>query len=230
MRSKWFELKAEATKRRKLGGSIREIEKDLGIPRSTLSGWFKNIVLKQKIQYKLTERRLQSLIEARKLAVLRHNELKKVRIRLAQEEALKCLLGLDLQNEAIVNLALAMLYLGEGGKTSDETILGSSSPLILKFFIKVLINYYKIKPSKISCSLHLRFDQDSEEQKQYWSQQLNLPILNFRTSSVDKRTVKNPTYSYYHGVCVVRCGNIALQRKLIHLSQIFCERIINEGG
>ena len=45
MRSKWFELKPDAIKLRKKGLSIREIELRLGIPRSTLSGWLKDIKL-----------------------------------------------------------------------------------------------------------------------------------------------------------------------------------------
>lgn len=45
MYSKWYELKPKAVELRKEGTSIREIEKLLSIPRSTLSGWLKNIKL-----------------------------------------------------------------------------------------------------------------------------------------------------------------------------------------
>ena len=45
MQSKWFELKPTAVKLRRKGFSIGKIEYNLGIPRSTLSGWLKNIEL-----------------------------------------------------------------------------------------------------------------------------------------------------------------------------------------
>ena len=45
MKSKWYELKENAIKLRQQGFSIGKIERDLGIPRSTLSGWLKNIKL-----------------------------------------------------------------------------------------------------------------------------------------------------------------------------------------
>jgi transposase len=50
MRSKWSELKPKACKVRRQGISIRSIEKKLGIPRSTLSGWFRDINLSKKQQ------------------------------------------------------------------------------------------------------------------------------------------------------------------------------------
>ena len=48
MKSRWFELKSKAVRLRKSGKSIRFIEGKLGIPKSTLSGWFKNIELSNK--------------------------------------------------------------------------------------------------------------------------------------------------------------------------------------
>jgi len=48
MKSKWFELKPSAKKLRKKGLSIGDIERRLKIPRSTLSGWLKDIKLTSK--------------------------------------------------------------------------------------------------------------------------------------------------------------------------------------
>ncbi len=53
MTSKWFKSKPEAVTLRKQGKSIKFIEKKLGIPSSTLSGWFKNILLTEKQKLKL---------------------------------------------------------------------------------------------------------------------------------------------------------------------------------
>lgn len=119
-----------------------------------------------------------------------------------------------------------MLYLGEGSKTKSGTTMGSSDPLILKFFINSLLKNHDVNIKKIKCALHLRADQDPELLKQYWSKQLGIPLENFTSPSIDLRTKGRPTYPTYNGVCVVNCGNIALQRKLIYFSRKFCDKVI----
>jgi len=142
-------------------------------------------------------------------------------------EALQILNKLDIQNKLIQDLALAMLYLGEGGKTPSGTILGSSDSLILKFFINLLLKNYNVDISKIKCALHLRADQNPDKLKKYWSEELNIPLKNFFASSIDQRTKGRSTYSTYNGVCVVSCGNIALQRRLVYLSRKFCAAVLD---
>ncbi len=229
MISKWFELKPEAIRLRRLGTSIRDVEKILKIPRSTLSGWFKDIKLDFKQRYKLTQNRLKHLKKARELAVKWHNKEKEIRLRKAESQALEILSKLDIQNQLIQDLALAMLYLGEGSKTKSGTGMGSSDPLILKFFIHSLVKNYNVSINKIKCSLHLRADQDPEKLREYWSRELNIPLENFTSASIDQRTKGRSTYSTYNGVCVVNCGNIALQRRLVYLSRKFCEKIISKN-
>ena len=61
MKLKWYEKspwqlkKQEAIRLRKKGISIRKIEQRLGIRRSTLDGWFKNIRLSDAQNEKLLE-------------------------------------------------------------------------------------------------------------------------------------------------------------------------------
>ncbi len=211
---------------RKQGNSYSEIYQVLGIPKSTLSGWFRNVKLRPKVQYILTENRLKHLQEARKRAVLWHNQQKLTRMKAAEKHALNILSEIDLSNKAILELTLAMLYLGEGDK-KGRTGLGNSNPLILRFFISALIKIYDFDINKIKCELHLRADQNPTEIKEYWSKELAISLSNFTSVSLDKRTLGRPTYPTYKGVCILQCGNIALQRRLVYLSQRFCENIVN---
>ncbi|MBI2040376.1 hypothetical protein HYT18_04865 [Candidatus Microgenomates bacterium] len=224
MRSKWFELKPEAIKLRRQGASIREVEKLLKIPRSTLSGWFRNVKLTEKQKNKLKEDWLKALSKARTRAVLWHNEQKQIRLKEAEDQAKKLLSVINLKDKSILELALAMLYLGEGLKVNG-TAMGNSNPLILKFFIKALIKLYGFDIKKIKCELHLRADQNPEKLRRYWSEELNLPVSSFTSISIDKRTIGSTTYPSYNGVCVLQCGNIAIQRRLVYLSRLFCEKI-----
>ncbi len=228
MQSRWFESKSDAIKLRKKGFSIGKIEHNLGIPRSTLSGWLKNIKLSQKQKEKLTQNWKNALVKARKKAVLWHNAQKEKRLKKAENQAIETIRGIDITDKKILELALAILYMGEGTKRKIETSIGSSDPLILKFFIATLKTLYNFNPEKIKCQLNLRADQNPEKMKHFWSKELGVPINNFGYVSLDKRTIGSKTYPHYKGVCHVLCGNVAIQRKLIYLSERFCRKVIEK--
>lgn len=107
--------------------------------------------------------------------------------------------------------------------------MDNSDPLILKFFIPVLSRVYNLDKRKFRYELHLRADQDPATLKQYWSKQLGTPISHFKYVSIDKRTKETKTYIEYKGVCLIRCSNVAIQRKSVYLSRKFCEKVINES-
>ncbi len=226
MKSKWYELKPNAIKLRNKGLSIGKIEHSLGIPRSTLSGWFKNIKLSQKQKKKLILNWKNALVRARKRAVLWHNAQKEKRLKEAAGQATETMKRMDITDKKVLELALAILYMGEGTKRKVETAMGSSDPLILKFFLATLKTLYNFDLKKIKCQLNLRADQNPEKMKRFWSKELKIPLNNFGYINLDKRTIGSKTYPYYKGVCHVLCGNVAIQRKLTYLSEIFCKKVI----
>jgi len=231
MISKWFHLKERAIAMRLKGSSLKDVNVSLGIPKSTLSCWFKDLHIKKEYRNILDSKWKNGLVKARIEAVKWHNNQRKKRIMHSEDEARKVIDKIDLSNVNIMELALSLLYLGEGFKKNSETGIGNSDPLILLFFIKTLNGIYGVKSENITCYLHLRADQKPEELNLYWSRKLKIPLKNFRKASIDKRTIGSKTYSSYKGVCVVRCGNIAIQRKLVYLSRIVCEKVIeNLGG
>jgi DNA-binding transcriptional MerR regulator len=227
MKSQWFEYKERAITLRKQGLSLREIEALLSIPRSTLSGWLKEVPLSDAQKTRLKQNSDIALIKARVKASDWHRSQKELRLQRAQEEAQVVLKNIKI-DENIIELALAMLYLGEGAK-QNTTAIGNSNPLILKFFLSVLLGKYQVNPVKIKCDLHIRADQNPEELKKYWSKELNLPLSNFRSVMVDIRTTGRTSYPNYKGVCLINCGSIAIQRKLISLYNLFCQKVIEDG-
>lgn len=225
MISKWYDKKETALKLRKKGLPIRAIERRLDIPRSTLSGWFKDIKLNHEQQKRLNEKWLRGLAKGRKKAAKWHTAQKQIRIKGAERSAVNLLKKVRLNDLDIIELLLAFLYLGEGFKT-NSTGMGNSNPLILKFFVLILKNIYKVPIEKIKCELHLRADQNELDLKSFWSRTLDVPLTNFTSTSFDERTAGSPSYPEYKGVCLVRCGDIAIQRKLVYLSDVACKEII----
>lgn len=225
MTSKWFHFKEEALTMRRRGVSTRDVEKKLGIPRSTLSYWFTNIKLHPRYLKRLKMRHDHSLIKARMKAVKWHNEQKMIRMQQASHDAQKTLSQIDSRSNVVAELALSLLYLGEGAKKSDVTAMGNSDPLILRFFVKMMHRLYDVQQSEMKCELHLRADQNSSVLTKYWSETLGIPVSNFRKPSLDKRTLGRTTYTSYKGVCIVSCGRVAIQRKLVYIATTFCNKI-----
>lgn len=228
MISRWFQYKREAIQLRKQGYSMNQIEHKFGIARSTLSGWFKKVKLTSTQRKKLAGNSKIALVAARKKAVLWHNAQKQKRIEEAKLQAIESLKHINIHNNYTCELALAILYLGEGTKATPDTSMGSSDPLILKFFLSCLKKIYGLDAKKIKCELHLRADQNPITLKRFWAKELNIPLSNFKQTTIDRRTVGSKTYPSYKGVCVLRCGNVAIQRKLLFLSRSFCEQIANK--
>lgn len=205
-----------------------KIEHFLGIPRSTLSYWLKNVELSKKQKEKLIRDWKNALIKARKKAVLWHNTQKEKRLQKAKDEALRTLKNINIENLNILELVLAFLYLGEGSKKNVETAIGSSDPLILKFFLALLKKVYNVDIKRIRCELNIRADQNPEKIKHFWAKELKLPLENFKQVNIDKRTIGSKTYSHYKGVCQLRCIKVEIQRKLLYLSNIFCNKVIDK--
>ncbi|MFA6459253.1 MAG: hypothetical protein WCV79_02570 [Candidatus Paceibacterota bacterium] len=213
----------KAIELRKLCFSLQDISCKLNVPKSTIGGWVRHIQFSPEQKSILAKKASIHLDVARKKAKQWHQDEKVNRISLSEKEALMILNSVNISQE-IISIATALLYLGEGFK-SKETALGNSDPLILKFFVYTLVSILKIDRSKISCELHLRADQDETKLKIYWSTVLDIPMEQFKKSSYDMRTLGTPSYATYNGVCVVRAGNIAIQRKLLYLGRTFCERV-----
>lgn len=223
MKSKWFEYKEQVILLRKKGYSITTIEKEFSIPRSTLSGWFKSVKLTEQQRTRLMLNKRDGWKKARETAVLSHHLAKAKRLSEAKSAAQKTLDGIEI-NDEILDLAFSMLYFGEGAK-NGLTSISSSNPIVLKFVIYVLKRNYGLTDIDIKFELHLRMDQKEKELRKYWSEALGMPIDRFGYTAYDKRSQGKKTFDNYKGVCVLRCGNIAIQRKLIFLYSMFCEKI-----
>ena len=228
MESKFLSLKSRATSLRKRGLSMRYIENKLEIPRSTLSGWLKNIELSQKQRKKLLNNWRNGLANARKKAALWHKEDGNKRRRAIRDEIEKFTSGVRIDKK-IWELVLATFYLAEGTKKESCFVFANSNSGILKGIIKLLRFSYKIDESKLRCCLHLRKDQSEEQAISFWAKTLNIPKSKFLKTQFDKRTTKK-TYEHYKGVCVLHYYDMALQRRILYIGEKLLKIINNMGG
>lgn len=219
MKSKWFDKKDVALKLRQQGVSIRTIEMRLGVPRSTLSGWCKNIVLTDTQNKKLKQQHETSLQRARSKAVVWHRAQKEQRLYQAQYSAQETMRKLDLSDTSLQKALLAALYMGEGAKKDGTLVLGSSDPTILTCYLSILRSAYNVDIDTLRIELHLRADQDGDTLMQYWLKTLHLPQSARGSIYKDARTAGKPTYEGYNGVCIIGGGGSRVQRELLYLGR-----------
>src|SRR5665213_3656913 len=99
MQSRWFNLKDAAIALRQNGHSIKTINRNLGIPISTLSGWLKNVELTEQHKIQLQKNRSNGLINARLKATEWHRTQKTLRMLQAKHQAKNTLDRVELSNE-----------------------------------------------------------------------------------------------------------------------------------
>lgn len=222
MMSRWSNLKDGVIKLRKKGTSIGVINKKYGIPKSTLSCWFRKVKLTKRQKDKIYKEATIKMDNARKKALIWHHSQKESRILKAKLEADSVINKIKTNDISVLELALSLLYLGEGSK-DNLTSMGNANPLVLNFFIKAVKRIHPM--ARLGrCQLHLRSDQNELDAIKYWSKELKIDKGQFDFVK-DKRIAKSKTYSHYHGVCVVRFTEIAIQRRLLFLSHNFCNII-----
>lgn len=219
MVSKYSHLYPKAVDMRKRGTSLRDIERDLGIPKSTLSGWLRSVHITPSQKKKLLGDKAKGLMKARELAAIKNRSLKVERLRLIEEEMQRVFNSIP-SGKAVWELALAMLYLGEGSKTR-ELGLGNSNPVIVRFYIDALEKIYGLDRKSLRADLHLRADQDEANMRRYWSKVTGIPLRRFTYAVRDKRTAGKPTYEQYKGVCYIAGGGLEIQRRLGYLATVF---------
>lgn len=190
--------------RRYQGLSYNEIHKITRISKSTLSSWLRDVPLTSEQEERLQGRLLRNraTFAARALPINRE------RYRQAREQAYRAGSRIveDLpKDKSVEELALAMLYLGDGSKTSGAVRMGSVNPNILKYFVHALKELFAIDLHRLSCRLHLiEAAREKEEQlTRYWMERLGLPRDNFRRATYDKRSKARTVTDDYRGG--VRC-------------------------
>lgn len=219
-------LKEKAIKLRAEGKTFLEIQKRLQItiPKSTLSYWCKSVPLPFEYSNRIKLLNIANSEKGRRVA-LEVNKIKRKQYLDNLVERNKYLSSL-LSNQNIAKIALAMLYLGEGGKWKSHRglLLGSSDPDIIKIYIKLLQKCYNIPLKKMRARILYRADQDINFLTAFWSRITGIPRYDFYKTKPDPRTIGKKTKKKdYRGVCVVTCGGTEIQLELDIIAKMFLQ-------
>jgi len=198
------ELIDQAISLRIVGTSFDDIVRilDVKIPKSTLSFWFRNLYLPKDATDKIKMRNLDLLKKARAQSVVkRKNDRNLYFDQLFQKNKY---LNPMMKSSNIAKIALALLYLGEGGKNPKRGSVqfGNSDPKVIVLFFKLMYQCYEIDDRKFRCTVQCRWGQDQDVLTSFWSGVSGVPLSQFYSTRVDPRTINRPMEKPdYKGVC-----------------------------
>jgi len=211
--------------RRELGYSYNEISEQIGVSKSTLSAWLKNIALTLE-----QEKRIQQRIEDNQTAfVATARIINKERYRRAREEAYQQgenVASMIPDNNAVHELALAMLYLGEGDKTGNRVQIANTDPAVLGYFLWALEELYDI--DRIEMSLRLNLIEAARplesEMIEFWADALGCAVNQFQKTQFDGRSRSTHITADYRGVCTITYGDTYLLERLMGVYSAYFSR------
>ena len=218
-----------AIKLRKNGKSYNEINRELGVPKSTLSCWLKNIEVEQKYLDVLLKRSRQAGREA----LIKRNKQQTVEAEKRAEAEMKRAKGdikkLDLEKLKLIGAAL---YMGEGGKTRKRVDFTNSNPETIKIIMKFFRNVCKVENNKFSVQLSIHDIRKTEEIRNYWSNLTGIPISQFIkvNTALSKYSKKRRKNMLQYGTIQIRITDVKLFHTIIGWTQGIVQQINNVPG
>lgn len=195
---------------RRQGMSYSQIKKILKVSKSTLSIWLRD--------YPLSKERIRELRDWNEQRIEKYRETrrkkKEKRLQETYEMQKKLLLPL---NKREIFVAGLLLYWGEGTKyRMDGLSISNTDPSVIKFFIYWLNKILDIPKEKMAVRLQLYNDMNIQQEINYWSDTLKIPLRQFALPYIKKTSISRITHKggFGHGTCNVRINNTPLAEKI----------------
>jgi transcriptional regulator with XRE-family HTH domain len=179
------------------GKSIKEIQQELGVSRSSVSLWVRDV--------RLTTEQQSALIDRIRLGPARAGVVSAARARERragyQERG-----RIRARSGSPLYAAGCMLYWAEGGKRRNSVLLTNADPAVLAFFARFLRDEFAVADDAMSvyCNLFADHLERQREIEQFWLDTLQLPATALRKSIVNvysKYSQKKRDNKLPYGTC-----------------------------
>jgi Helix-turn-helix len=166
--------------RQEQGLSIKQIEKLLGVARSSVSLWVRDIELSEMQREALADKAQRKRGASR----VAHFRAKRLRYQRGGRAAAR--------HGDFFHAAGCMLYWAEGSKGRNTAALTNSDPEVLRFFMAFLREYFSVPDHKVRVRCHL-FPDHAERQRDV--EQFRLDLLELPSECLTRSAVN--VYSKY---------------------------------
>jgi hypothetical protein len=203
---------------RKAGKGIREISKELGLAKSSVSGWCKGIVLTDSQLERLKAKRPDKNYGAIANKVKREVEVDAIRLR-AKLDFDK----IQKDESRRIDDVCTALYWAEGAKRNSKQVdFTNSDPEMARLIMWWLRNIHKVPESKFRAAIYYHLGQDELEIKKYWSEITGISLQNFHKSIFKKEGTGHRKNLLYNGTCKIRVCNCDLLHKILaNIEQLY---------
>jgi len=183
------EVRSRALKLRLAGHSYNEIQKALGISKSTLSGWLKHVVLSSKARARLASRAsLGSITLIKRNKMQTHMAEERAReIRALAKTKIPTLTKRDL---LIIGTVLywaegyKRLHVRDGKERMSHTVsFVNSDPIMVRAFLRFLREILCVPPDAIRLTMRLHSHASEKRARAYWTHITKLPMSCFRQTT-----------------------------------------------
>jgi hypothetical protein len=210
-----LELKLAAQKMRQKGHSYKEIVESLGIPKTTVSDWCKDIIL--------TKDQLNRLYQSKKSGALKGSaiaSMNKRRLRLDQIQYLfsegKKEVGLLTKRDRFV--AGIAFYASEGTKVDKGCAFANSDPKLISFMVRWFKEFGEVPIEKFRAALWIHEELNERKAKEFWSKTTGLSVDQFYKSyrvknKSESRKIRKKLHEF--GVITLYVSNVVLGRKIM---------------
>jgi transcriptional regulator with XRE-family HTH domain len=163
--------------RREEGASVKELARLLGVSKSSVSLWVRDIELTEA-QYLALRRRMGGRIDGSRANAVRAL----ARRRMEQDSG-----RMRARRGRLLHAAGCMLYWAEGSRSRNVIEFTNSDPAMVSFFLRFLRECYSVPNPKITVTCNLFADhlERQREIEQFWLDMLRLPHECLRKSSVN---------------------------------------------
>lgn len=169
-----YQEKQTAISMRQKGASLNEIVEVLGVAKSSVSLWVRNVALSRDQTNRLNRNGFSvSVIEKRRTTRLA-NEDKKRHIAMA-------IAGNDITKITQDDLKLlgTALYWAEGGKTGNIVRLSNSDPAMVRVMMRFFRQICLVNESKFRVQIHTHSHLNTKNAEGYWSGVTGIPLAQF---------------------------------------------------
>jgi transcriptional regulator with XRE-family HTH domain len=150
---------------RSLGWTVAEIADDLGVARSSVSLWVRDVEFEPRPRQR-ARRRGPNVLQRRKAA----------EIEAFDREGIARIGQLSAKEFLVAGVAL---YAGEGSKTDGDVKLANSDPGLIRFFCLWLRTFFSVEESRLRVWLYLHEGLDLEAAIAFWSGLTGIPASQF---------------------------------------------------
>jgi hypothetical protein len=206
-----LEKRRKAIRLRKQGKSYNEIVKILTVPKSTLSGWLKNVEIPERIKNEI-------LSKAKKTWAKNITEYNKNKSRAARERWIEMAEHAKKEVKKITKRELWLvgiaLYWGEGGKKDNWAIkFCNSDPEMVAVMIRFFREACSVPKEKLKPSIQIHRNINEPTAKKYWSKVSGLPEKCFRKTlfqAPKSSKMKRPANALPYGMFRLAISDVKL--------------------